>query len=251
MKTGLLRRIPRDLKRSWGRYLALMILIIASMYIVVSVVGMTENTIQGTAVKTEENRIQDGQFTTFEELSEDQEKEITDMGVEIERIFYVDIASGEDTLRIGRVRNDIDLIDLDEGTLPVEDDEIVLMDLYCLRNSISVGDIITLDGRNYTVCGIGSVPDYNLPLKSMSDMTSNPDRFGVAFLSDAGYEELTSSETSGSEVYVYAYRLNGVDAEDLKEKIKSFEYDYRDSDNEFLLELIDDRLFDKYEFEGN
>ena len=56
MGSGLLRRIPRDLKKSWARYLALMVLIIASMYIVVSVVGMTEVTIQGTAKKIEENR---------------------------------------------------------------------------------------------------------------------------------------------------------------------------------------------------
>lgn len=249
MRTGLTRRIPRDLKKSWGRYLALMILIIACMYIVVSVVGMTEVTIQGTAKKTEENRIQDGQFETFEKLTDEQERELTDIGVELERIFYVDILSGDNTLRIGKVRNNIDLIDLDKGELPGNKDEIVLMNLFCDRNGIEIGDSIELAGRSYTVSGIGSVPDYNLPLKNMSDMTSDPNRFGVAFVNVDSYDELISSEDIGSEAYVYAYRLGNAKADELKEKLKTFDYDYENSDNGFLKEMIDDKLADKYEFE--
>lgn len=249
MGSGLIRRIPRDLKRSWGRYLALMILIIACMYIVVSVVGMTEVTIQGTEKKIKENKIQDGQFKTFEKLSEDQEKQITDLGVTLEKIFYVDIHLGDDTLRVGKTRQDIDLIDLDEGSLPSGNDEIVLMNLYCDRNDIKVGDKLDLNGRQYTVSGIGSVPDYNLPLKDMSDMTSDPQRFGVAFVTAEGYEDLISSDNIGSEVYVYAYRLGNARSEDIKEKLKTFEYDYENSDNVYLKEMIDDKLADKHEFE--
>ncbi|MCR5061459.1 MAG: hypothetical protein K6A80_10665 [Saccharofermentans sp.] len=249
MSSGLYRRIPRDLKKTWGRYLALMILIIASMYIVVSVVGMTEVTIQGTAKKTEENRIQDGQFTTFEELTDEQEKDITDTGVELEKLFYVDVPYGDKTVRIGNVREKIDLIDLDEGCLPQNDDEIVLMNLFCLRNDIKTGGSIELDGKRYTVCGIGSVPDYNLPLKNMSDMTSDPNRFGVAFVSDSAYNNMINSENTGSEIYVYAFRLNGTDASDLKDKLKSYKYDYENSANEYLTEMIDDKLSDRYEFE--
>ena len=239
MGNGLMRRIPRDLKRYWGRYLALMILIIASMYIVVSVVGMTEITIQGTERKIKENKIQDGQFKTFEKLSADQEKEIEKTGVELERLFYVDVVFGEKTLRIGKIRNNIDLIDLDEGRLPESKDEIVLMNLYCKRNDLNIGETIELLGDTYKICGIGSVPDYNLPLKNMSDMTSDPNRFGVGFLSEEGYNEIISSELAGTECYVYAFRLNNTDAADLKEKLKSFEYDYTDLDNIYLKEMID------------
>ena len=249
MRSGLFKRIPRDLKRSWGRYLALMMLIISCMYIVVSVVGMTEVTIQGTAKKIEENKIQDGQFKTFEKLTDKQEKKLTDMGLTLEKIFYVDIPTGDKTLRVGEVRKDIDLIDLDEGNLPNDDGEIVLMNLYCKRNDIKVGDKVDLIGNSYKVCGIGSVPDYNLPLKNMSDMTSDPNRFGVAFVNSEGYEKLTSSESAGSEAYVYAFRLGKAKAEDVKEKLKTFDYDYESSDNVFLKEMIDDKLADKHEFE--
>ena len=159
MRSGLLRRIPRDLKKSWARYLTLMVLIIASMYIVVSVVGMTEVTIQGTAKKIEENRIQDGQFQTFEKLTTEQVKEISDMGIIIEEIFYVDVSHGENTIRVGKVRTDIDLIDIDEGALPVKDNEIVLMNLYCDRNGLSLGDQIVIAEKTFTISGIGSVPD--------------------------------------------------------------------------------------------
>lgn len=249
MRSGLMRRIPRDLKKSWGRYLALMILIIASMYIVVSVVGMTEVTIQGTAKKIEENKIQDGQFKTFEKLTDEQINEISDMGIETEEIFYVDIVSGEKTIRVGKARQNIDLIDLDEGTLPNGKNDIVLMNLFCDRNDLTVGDKVELAGRTYNICGVGSVPDYNLPLKNMSDMTSDPARFGVGFVSDDCYDEIVSSDNVGSEAYVYAYRLGNANADDLKEKLKTFDYDYEKSDNVYLKEIIDDKLEDKYEFE--
>ena len=249
MRSGLLRRIPRDLKKSWARYLALMVLIIASMYIVVSVVGMTEVTIQGTAKKIEENRIQDGQFQTFERLTAEQVKEISDMGIITEELFYVDVSHGANTIRIGKVRKDIDLIDLDEGTLPVKDDEIVLMNLYCDRNGLGLRDQIVIADKTFTISGIGSVPDYNLPLKNMSDMTSDPNRFGVGFVSDESYEQIVNSDKAGSGVYVYAYRLCGASASELKDKLKTFDYDYEMSDNVYLKEIIDKKLEDKYDFE--
>ena len=249
MGSGLLRRIPRDLKKSWARYLALMVLIIASMYIVVSVVGMTEVTIQGTAKKIEENRIQDGQFQTFEKLTDKQVNEISEMGVITEELFYVDISNGEKTIRVGKIRKNIDLIDLDEGTLPVKEDEIVLMNLYCDKNGLSLGDQIVIADKTFTISGIGSVPDYNLPLKNMSDMTSDPNRFGVGFVCDASYEQIVNSDNVGSEVYVYAYRLCGATASALKEKLKTFDYDYESSDNVYLKEMIDKKLEDKYSFE--
>lgn len=249
MRSGLLRRIPRDLKKSWARYLALMVLIIASMYIVVSVVGMTEVTIQGTAKKIEENRIQDGQFQTFEKLTTEQVKEISDMGIITEEIFYVDVSHGENTIRVGKVRTDIDLIDIDEGALPVKDDEIVLMNLYCDRNGLSLGDQIVIAEKTFTICGIGSVPDYNLPLKNMSDMTSDPSRFGVGFVNSESYEQIVNADNTGSEVYIYAYRLCGASADELKDKLKTFDYDYEISDNVYLKEIIDKKLQDKYDFE--
>lgn len=249
MRSGLLRRIPRDLKKSWARYLALMVLIIASMYIVVSVVGMTEVTIQGTAKKIEENKIQDGQFQTFEKLTGEQVKEINDMGIIIEEIFYVDTSHGANTIRIGKIRKDIDLIDLDEGTLPVKDDEIVLMNLYCDRNGLSLGDQIVIAEKTFTISGIGSVPDYNLPLKNMSDMTSDPSRFGVGFVNSDSYDQIVNSDNAGSEIYVYAYSLCGASATELKDKLKTFDYDYEMSDNVYLKEIIDKKLQDKYDFE--
>jgi len=219
------------------------------MYIVVSVVGMTEVTIQGTAKKIEENRIQDGQFQTFEKLNDEQIKEISDMGIMTEEIFYVDVSHGANTIRIGKVRKDIDLIDLDEGTYPVKDDEIVLMNLYCDRNGLGLGDQLVIAEKTFTISGIGSVPDYNLPLKNMSDMTSDPSRFGVGFVSGESYEQIADSDNAGSEVYLYAYRLGGASSAELKDKLKTFDYDYEKSDNVYLREIIDKKLEDKYDFE--
>lgn len=41
------KRYLRELRAHWGRYVALMIMIILGMYLVVSIAGMAETTIRG------------------------------------------------------------------------------------------------------------------------------------------------------------------------------------------------------------
>ncbi|MCR5104012.1 MAG: hypothetical protein K6B68_06100, partial [Eubacterium sp.] len=58
-------RIWREFRAHFGRYLALFFMIVLGMYLVVSVAGMAETTIQGSKEYNDECCLQDGQFTTF------------------------------------------------------------------------------------------------------------------------------------------------------------------------------------------
>ena len=266
---SLNKRILREFRAHFGRYLALLFMIVLGMYLVVSVAGMAETTIAGTKVYNDEKKIQDGQFTVFVPLTDKQLRSLSDEYGDIEQLFSVDVTykdskadnskSKEKTLRVFKVRKKIDLISLDEGKLPESDSEIVVMNLYADRNNLSVGDSITLSGKSYKISGIGCVPDYNLPVKNFSDMTADPECFGVAFVSDDAYEEIKKGKDSGAQDYTYVYRLKNTDslsaeekqdkARDLKDDIKDIDFDYKASGNEFLIEYVDRRYQDKTDFE--
>ncbi len=262
---SLNKRIIRELKAHFGRYLALLFMIVLGMYLVVSVAGMAETTIAGTEKYNERCRLQDGQFTVFVPLTDGQLKDLFDKYGDIESIFSVDVSvrSGdnglEKTLRIFKVRKDIDQINIDEGSLPEKDDEIVIMNLFAERNELKAGDSLRLSGKDYMISGIGCVPDYNLTVKNFSDMTADPVNFGVAFVSDTAYEEIKKGGDAGVEDYTYAYRLRDseqlsskekeVRARELKDDIKDIDFDYRASGNDYLIEYVDRMYQDKTDFE--
>ena len=271
---SLNKRIIREFKSHFGRYFALLFMIVLGMYLVVSVAGMAETTIAGTDVYNENFKLQDGQFTVFVPLTDAQLKSLSDEYGDIEQIFSFDVnvneedlknskseegKAGEKSLRIFETRKDIDLVSLDEGQLPQSDNEIVVMNLFADRNDLKVGDNISLADKSYKISGIGCVPDYNLPVKNFSDMTSDPESFGVAFVTDNAYEEIKKSSDAGAPEYTYAYKLKNTDtlsdkeitdrARELKEDIKVIDFDYKASGNEYLIEYVDRMYKDKTDFE--
>lgn len=219
-------RIPRELKAHLGRYLALFFMIVMGMYLVVSIAGMAETTIQGSDAYNEECRLQDGQFTVFTPLTDAQILELEDGKCKIESIFSVEINAEKGTLRVFKPRENIDLLNTDEGSAPTTDHDIVIMNLYADRNKLSVGDRISLAGEEFTVSGIGCIPDYNLPVKSFSDMTADPENFGIAIVSKDTYDKLIISGKTGGETFTYAYRLkDGATHRTLKDALKELTID--------------------------
>ncbi len=228
MNKVLNKRILRDLKSNFFRYLALFLLIVLGMYIVIAIVGAANTIITGTELKAEENKVEDGQFGVFIPLTEGQEEAIRDRGVTLERMFSVDLTQeDESTLRVFSNREEINLIHVDEGSLAEAEDEVVLEKRYAAEHSLAVGDTIELAGKTYTITGVGCVPEYDMPIAKFSDMAVESSLFGLAFVTEEAYEEILASGEAGIEEYCYAYRLNGAMTHDeLKEEIKSFEFDY-------------------------
>ena len=242
MNKVLNKRILRDLKSNFLRYLALFLLIVLGMYIVIAIVGAANTIITGTELKAEENKVEDGQFGVFIPLTEGQEEEICDKGVTLERMFSVDLTQeDESTLRVFANREEINLVYVDDGRLAETKDEVVLEKRYAAEHALAVGDTVELAGKTYTITGIGCVPEYDMPIAKFSDMAVESSLFGLAFVTEEAYEEILASGEAGIEEYCYAYRLNGAMTHDeLKEEIKSFEFDYEqvDETDELLEEYL-------------
>lgn len=242
MNRVLNKRIFRDLKENFLRYLALFLMIVMGMYIIIAVVGAAETIITRTAETGEENHVEDGQFAVFTQLTAAQEKEITDRGVTLERIFSFDAQMSDNSvLRIFKVRENVDLIDTDEGRTPEKTGEIFLEKRYCEEHEISLGDTVKIGEKSFAVTGIGTVPDYDAPTKNFSDSSVDSSLFGVGFVVPEDYDSLKS--LGKTEDIRYAYLLNGeITHDDLKEIIKGFEFDYTEIEDKYFREMLDDTL---------
>lgn len=249
MNKVLSKRILRDLRSNFLRYLALFLMIVMGMYIIISVVGAAETIITRSNETAEENRVEDGQFAVFSQLTAAQEKEITDKGVTLEKMFSFDAQMPDDSvLRIFKVREKVDLIDTDEGRIPERSGEILLEKRYCEEHELSVGDAVKIGGTDFTVTGIGTVPDYDAPTKNFSDPSVDSSLFGTGFVVSEEYEALKS--LGKTEDIRYAYRLNGSISHDgLKEVIKAFEFDPTEIEDEYFREMLEDTVGRKEDIE--
>ncbi|MCI7349463.1 MAG: ABC transporter permease [Ruminococcus sp.] len=242
MNRVLNKRIFRDLKSNFLRYLALFLMIVMGMYIIIAVVGAAETIITRTVETGEKNHVEDGQFAVFTQLTAAQEKDITDRGVTLERIFSFDAQMSDNSvLRVFKVREKVDIIDADEGNIPTKTGEIFLEKRYCEEHKISLGDTLKIGEKVFVVTGIGTAPDYDAPTKKFSDSSVDSSLFGVGFVVPEDYEAVKS--LGKTEDLRYAYLLNGeITHDDLKEIIKGYEFDYNDIEDEYFREMLDDTL---------
>lgn len=242
MQKVLRKRVLRDLKENLFRYIALAFLIIMGMYVIVSLIGAGYTIIDNGETHDEANKIEDGQFSVFVPLSDDEISQLEDAGAEVEGMFYEDyeVMDGK-TLRVFANRENIDLVECDEGNLAEADDEIVVEKRFSQVNDISVGDIIQIAGNEFKVTGIGTSPDYNALFKEMSDTVVDSKVFGTVFVTEGAYDKLNATgESVKTETYLYAFRLEGkTTCDDVKDALEDIKVDTDSIDDEYFQEYWD------------
>ena len=251
MNKVLSKRIPREFKSNLPKYIALLLLIVLCMYLVTAMVASSETIIIRTAEHNAANHVEDGQFTTFLPLTDEQEKNITDKGVTLERMYSLDIkAEDGSTLRIMKNRRNIDLVELISGEYPSKDNEAAVERRYAEEHSLDVGSKLTVGGTEYTVCGIGASPDYDAPYQNMSDMAVSSKNFGIIFVTDSEYERVSDSSKS-AQTFTYGYLLgNDMTDDKLKELIEDFDFDYTKVTDKYYLETVNEALEKRTEIEN-
>lgn len=242
MQKVLRKRIWRDFKSNLPRYLALSLLIILAMYLVVSLVGAAETIIRGSENADSRQCVEDGDFSLFVPMKDEEMEDLEADGVTIEPQFYMDYEIDEDhTIRIFANRDEVNRIDLVKGTLAEKGNELVVERQFAEKNDISAGDVIIFGGREFTVTGIGTTPDYDNVLKSLGDTGCDCLHFGTGFVAADVYDTLRAEEKSiKSEEYYYAYRLNGAMTDDeLKDRLEKLEFTSGDVEDPFFQEYWD------------
>ena len=242
MQALLRRKLLRDMRQAWPRYLALGLMIALSMYLIISLIGAADTIILGSRRMAEQNRVEDGQFTAFVPLSDAELAALRSEGVTIEPMFFLDYALKDaSVLRVFALRREIDLEAVERGALPAADGEILLEKRYCEEKGIEPGDIIDISGHALTVSGVATTPDYDTAFRSMGDSAVDSLSFGTAFVTPTEYRRLAETGRAvSSEEYLYAYRLNGAMTDDaLRERLKALEFDPEAVEDPFFREYWD------------
>ncbi len=222
MQKILRKRIGRDLKTNAFRYTALALLIIFCMYLIVSMVGAAETIITNVDENAKKMKLEEGQFSVFAQLSENQMKELTDLGITVNEQFSLDFKEDDGSIvRVFKNREEINQITVDEGRIANQENEAVIEKQYASRNEINVGDHFTVDGQNLEIVGIGSAVDYDAPYNSVTDTCVDSKNFGLIFVNEKEYDILKNSKHSmKAEDYSYAYLKNDKLSDDqLEDKI--------------------------------
>ena len=242
MQRILSKRVLRDIRENLLRYLALFFLVALVMYMVVAIVGAAETIMQGTKESGRIHHREDGQFGVFVPLTDDEIAQITEKGVTIQRDFSLDFHLGQSTLRVYQARETVDLFVPSQGSELPAQGEILLEQHYAEKHELGLGDTLTVGGRDFTVSGIGSTPDYDAAYEKTSDTTVDSNLFGVGFVTAEDYEALKAGgENFRTEDYTYTYLLNdAMTDQELKELLQSFELDRSKVTDTYFLEMLAD-----------
>lgn len=238
------KRIKRELKKNLFRYLALFLVILVSMYIVISMAGGAESVIQNVSQNQIDSNVEDGQLEVLAPYSDKDLEEIKKYTKEFEECFYLDFTYDKNSkVRIFKKRQNIDLVMVDkDGKNPQKADEVVLEKHFAEEKGLKAGSKLTIAGKEFVVTGTGSSPDYDCVLENLSDIGATASEFGTAFVTEEGYEALKKSEKAlKAETYNYSYILkNGVEQNEFRDVLNEIYVDNDKVTNPYIREIIDE-----------
>ncbi|MDD6102475.1 MAG: FtsX-like permease family protein, partial [Clostridiales bacterium] len=206
MRNPLNKRIPRDFKKNFLKYAGMIIILICTIA-VGSSFQSTLNSAKEYLDKIKDNNLQeDGFIEVANSLSSDIIKHLDSMGIEAHENFYVTENEFTDDSKVllFNERKGIDLPTVFEGELPKNDSEIAIDHVFARNRGISIGDTISLLGRDYLICGTVSLPDYSALFMNNTDLMMNTNHFCVSVLSVEGFNKTDKSGIT----YRYSYRFS-------------------------------------------
>ena len=217
MKNPLNRRLPRELKSEFGKYLVIFLFFI----MVISLVSgfLVADTSLHTAYLDafDKYNIEDGNFAYAEEAFDDAIAAIEKDGkVKVYANFYKEESTDdfESTFRAFGERNDIDKVCLLDGDMPKADTDVAIDRLYAKNHNLEIGDKFGVAGKDLTISGIVALSDYSTLNQNASDMMFDNDKFGVGVMTDAGFAALRENHLH----YNYSWSYDTAPEDDAEAK---------------------------------
>ena len=204
MKSPLRKRIPRELRAEFGKYLVVLILMISTIGFVSGFLVADGSMLQAYNEGFEKYNIEDGNFRVKKELTSFQKKEITANEVTLYENFYIEqsVDNGS-TMRFFKNRKDVNRVCLMKGKLPESTDEIAIDRMYADNNHISVGDVLISGGKKWKVTGFVALSDYSCLFQNNNDSMFDAVKFGVSVVTPEGFETLNQDKLQYSYSWQY------------------------------------------------
>lgn len=222
MKNPLCRRIPKELKDDFGKYIVIFLFMVITTGMVSGFLVAGESMKQTYDQSFDKYNVEDGHFALNSEATDDMKKAIEDEGVTIYDMPYYDLdmsikkSDGESrTLRIFEVRHEVNRMCTMKGSLPDRDDELAIDRMFAENNDIEIGDELEVGGRDYKVCGYVALSDYSTMFQNNNDTMFDATIFGVAVVTGTEFDRLPENGREWS--YVWKYN-DGMPDDEKKEK---------------------------------
>ena len=218
----LKKRFLRELKSEAGKYIVLFVFLAGVIALVSGFLVANGSMTQSYDESFEKYNIEDGNFEVKREASSGLLNALQKDGTVVYPNFYKEEATKnvDSTLRIFKKRTEIDLECLMEGTFPEDENEIAIDRMYAVNNKISVGDVMELGDVSYTISGFVALSDYSALFSSTSDMMFDAMRFGVAIVTEEGFDRISDDHLHYN--YSWRYQERPADEKEAKTLSESF-----------------------------
>ena len=220
-KNPLMKRIPRELRKDLGKYIALFLFMAMMIGFVSGFIVADGSMIRAYNDSFDKFKIENGHFTCDLKLTKRAVRNIEDEDVKLYELFYKDKTAewmgAQKVIRLYTLRTEVNLVDVMEGRMPKKTGEIVIDRLFAVNNGIEVGDSLNIDGQELNVTGFVAFGDYSALFKNNYDMMFNATAFTVAIVTE---EQFRAFGNAGL-VYCYAWRYNDQSMTDEQQQDRS------------------------------
>lgn len=205
MRNPLNKRIPRDLKKNFLKYLGMIVILVCTISIGSSFQATMKGAMDYLNNIKDQNLQEDGYFEVHSPLASELLDSIMEEGVCVSENFYATENEFTDSSKVllFNERNSMDLPTVFEGRLPETDREIAMDHVFARNRKIAIGDIIKLLDKEYEVCGTVSLPDYTALFMNNTDLMMNTSHFCVSVVNQDAFEAIEE----GHLTYRYSYRF--------------------------------------------
>ena len=204
-RNPLRKRCLRELRGEFGKYAVIFVLLVFTIGLISGFLVADGSMIIAYNESFAKFNMEDGNFRTDEEISKSNRRDIEEYGITLYDNFYIEKGTDkENTLRIFRIRDQVNLLCLMKGEVPQKPGEMVLDRMYADNNDISVGDRIRFGRAEFVVTGLVAFPDYSALFQDNNDAMFDAVRFGIAAVGEEDFSQFPSDEL----VYNYSWKYN-------------------------------------------
>lgn len=198
--------VRKSMRKKLGLLIAIFVLIVLSAAFV-GVRYLTYDTLQDNYTQMkEQSNVEDFRMYTIPAFADQIDDDLInqmeeDENLELEKREKIIYSSQElDTMAFGIYNYDannlIDTLIIDDGELPVNKGEVVVLPAYLDHINKSIGDNITIGDNEYTISGTVYIPDYIIPVEySLGMFAPNFDAFAPVYMNQESFDEIDISDS--------------------------------------------------------
>lgn len=258
MRNPLNKRFLRELKGELAKYIVIFVFMTAVIGLISGFL-IADGSMYDTYNKSfEKYNIEDGNFELYSKVDESVIDKLEKENVTIYENFYKEeivvrhnnIKNDEDsqsTLRFYVNREEVDKVDLMEGSLPEDINEIAIDRMYAENNDIKVQDTITVGSRILKVTGLVALSDYSSLFSDNSDTMFDSLKFGVGVVSQKCFDAYDDTHIH----YVYSWLYDNKPEDDKEAKLMADDFVKTISANAILVNYIPQYINQAIHFTGD